>query len=98
MILGIQTDSCGRCVHYHNENDIAALQCAQCKQYYACFKCHDLMCDHTFVAMTTENSQPVMCGNCKTLLTYKQYQQYQCPFCQAAFNPRCASHKNIYFK
>lgn len=98
MILGIQTDSCGRCVHYHNENDIAALQCAQCKQYYACFKCHDLMCDHTFVAMTTENSQPVMCGNCKTLLTYKQYQQYQCPFCQAAFNPRCALHKDIYFQ
>ncbi|XCQ80726.1 CHY zinc finger protein [Snodgrassella alvi] len=98
MILGIKTDSCGRCIHYHNENDIAALQCARCKQYYACFKCHDLMCDHTFVAMTTENSQPVMCGNCKTLLTYKQYQQYQCPFCQASFNPRCASHKDIYFK
>ncbi|AHN28536.1 hypothetical protein SALWKB2_1154 [Snodgrassella alvi wkB2] len=56
------------------------------------------MCDHTFVAMTTENSQPVMCGNCKTLLTYKQYQQYQCPFCQASFNPRCALHKDIYFK
>lgn len=98
MILGIETDSYGRCVHYHNENDIAALQCGQCKQYYACFKCHDQMCDHQFVPMATANSKPVICGKCNSLLTYEQYQQYTCPFCQASFNPRCALHKNIYFK
>ncbi|MCO6506694.1 MAG: hypothetical protein J6571_05075 [Snodgrassella sp.] len=98
MILGIETDVCGRCTHYHNENDIAALQCNQCKQYYACFKCHDQMCDHRFVPMNTENSKPVMCGKCKNFLTYEQYQQYKCPFCLASFNPRCALHKNIYFK
>ncbi|WP_100140586.1 CHY zinc finger protein [Snodgrassella alvi] len=98
MILGIDTDSCGRCTHYHTEFDIAALQCAECRQYYACFKCHDQLCNHKFVAMPVQNSKPVMCGKCRHLLTYAQYQQHRCPFCQSAFNPRCGLHKDIYFK
>ncbi|MCO6504757.1 MAG: hypothetical protein J6568_04985 [Snodgrassella sp.] len=97
MIKGIKIDSCGRCQHYHNENDIAALQCGQCLQYYACYKCHDQLCDHTFVAMKTHKTKPIMCGQCKNCLTYSQYQQYQCPYCQANFNSRCGLHKNIYF-
>lgn len=98
MILGIDTDSCGRCLHYHNENDIAALLCDHCKKYYACFKCHDELCDHPFAPVCIRNTQPVMCGQCKNYLTYEQYQQHHCPFCQANFNPRCELHQYIYFR
>ncbi|MBX4134078.1 hypothetical protein JMI89_10630 [Frischella sp. Ac48] len=98
MIRGIQTDDSGRCIHYHNENDIVALQCGQCKQYFACYQCHDEICDHPFVAIQIHHTKPVMCGKCKACLTYEQYQHYKCPFCLAEFNPRCALHQDIYFK
>lgn len=98
MIKGIEIDSCGRCLHYHTDLDIVALQCGECKQYYACYQCHDQLCDHTFKAIDIRNSKPVMCGQCKNCLTYAQYQHYQCPFCQANFNPRCGLHKDIYFE
>lgn len=98
MILGIDLDSSGRCQHYHSEQDIAALQCGQCKQYYACFKCHDQLCDHSFVSADIKNTKPVMCGHCKKKLSYEQYQHYRCPYCQAFFNPRCKLHQDIYFK
>lgn len=40
-IHGIGLDKAGRCTHYHTQLDIAALLCAKCRKYYACYSCHD---------------------------------------------------------
>lgn len=49
-IHGIGLDKAGRCTHYHTQLDIAALLCAKCRKYYACYSCHDELEDHSFVA------------------------------------------------
>lgn len=36
-IHGIGLDKAGRCTHYHTQLDIAALLCAKCRKYYACY-------------------------------------------------------------
>ncbi len=96
-IHGIGLDEAGRCTHYHTELDIAALLCKKCGKYYACYECHDAIEDHTFVATDATDLYPVLCGNCKSLLTKTEYKQGACPKCSAPFNPRCARHGNIYF-
>ena len=45
-IHGIGLDKAGRCTHYHTQLDIAALLCAKCRKYYACYSCHDELEDH----------------------------------------------------
>lgn len=98
MIYGINTDKCGRCVHYHTKNDIVALECGRCHQFFACYQCHDQLRDHKFVPMPVKNTRPIQCGNCGYRLTIDQYQTYQCPQCGHEFNYKCSKHKNIYFK
>ena len=55
-IHGIGLDKAGRCTHYHTQLDIAALLCAKCRKYYACYSCHDELEDHPFVATTPEEA------------------------------------------
>ena len=98
QIYGVDLDEQGRCAHYHKNCDVVALKCARCRKYYACFSCHDEMEDHTFEATGTEEEFPVLCGNCRKLLTREQYGQGSCPYCGILFNPRCKLHKHIYFK
>lgn len=96
-IHGIEADQAGRCCHYHSENDIAGLKCAQCQQYFACYQCHDELMDHRFVPCDKEDT-PVICGICRKTLTFNQYKLGACPFCHHPFNPKCALHETIYFK
>ena len=49
-ILGLDLDEVGRCSHYHGSNDIVALKCGSCQAFYACYRCHDAICDHSFKA------------------------------------------------
>ena len=55
-IHGIGLDKAGRCTHYHTQLDIAALLCAKCRKYYACYSCHDELEDHSFMANNTGRS------------------------------------------
>ena len=96
-IHGIGLDKAGRCIHYHTEPDIAALLCAKCRKYYACYSCHDEMEDHLFAATQPEEAYPVLCGNCRRKLTHQEYKKGSCPYCHAGFNPKCSLHENIYF-
>ena len=58
-IHGIGLDKAGRCTHYHTQLDIAALLCAKCRKYYACYSCHDELEDHPFAPTTPEEAYPV---------------------------------------
>ncbi|ASG79525.1 CHY zinc finger protein [Lactiplantibacillus pentosus] len=97
QIDGLNIDRAGRCQHYHQATDIAALWCSQCQRYYACYHCHDALCTHRFVPASRQ-SLAVMCGNCRYRMTVAQYHTGACPNCQAAFNPRCKRHDTLYFK
>ncbi|TPR18116.1 CHY zinc finger protein [Apilactobacillus timberlakei] len=97
-IHGINLDSKGRCIHYHNKNDIVALMCQQCHQFYACYKCHNALNNHLFKAVSVKQLHNILCGNCQTLLNYDQYKMNYCPNCQHQFNAKCVFHHSIYFK
>ncbi len=97
IIEGLDIDEAGRCRHYHQSNDVAALKCGRCQRYFACYRCHDALTDHAFVPCDP-NDAPVMCGHCHHVLTRAQYERGRCPVCQHPFNPKCARHATIYFK
>ncbi|MGX7775790.1 CHY zinc finger protein [Streptococcus pluranimalium] len=94
---GIDIDENSRCRHYHTEQDIVALKCADCQPYYACYKCHDVLEDHTFKATSSDEPYPVICGACQSYLTFSAYKRGSCPQCDAVFNPNCQLHDHIYF-
>lgn len=100
-IYGLLVDDESRCIHYHSEKDVIALQCYACKHYYACYQCHNALEDHVFspypLALTQD--RPILCGVCKRLLTYATYKDVTaCPSCQSPFNPGCKQHHSYYFK
>lgn len=74
VIYGIGLDAAGRCQHYHLETDIAALWCRRCQRYYACYRCHDTLCQHTFVA-SAPTDLAVMCGACRYRMTVDRYHE-----------------------
>ncbi|PWJ45318.1 putative CHY-type Zn-finger protein [Limosilactobacillus mucosae] len=96
-IHGLDLDQAGRCRHYHLAVDVAALKCSRCQKYYACYRCHDALENHHFMACEREN-WPVLCGICGCLMQFAQYQQESCPRCGHDFNPGCRRHCRIYFK
>ncbi len=97
-IFGVGLDENGRCIHYHKICDVAALKCAKCGKYYACFECHDALEDHPFAATGTDEPHPVLCGNCHTRLTRDEYLSGSCPHCGITFNANCKRHYGIYFE
>lgn len=96
-IHGIDLDQDGRCMHYHTENDVVALACAQCHRYFACYQCHDAIMTHKF-APADPTAKSVMCGVCHQTMNYQDYSQNECPNCHHAFNPKCVRHQDIYFE
>lgn len=81
---GFLVDKQTRCIHYHSKLDIIALQCYDCKKYYACYRCHDSLENHLFEPYPSSliQDKPILCGVCLNLLTYKQYKEsLSCPFC-----------------
>ncbi|MFC4761197.1 CHY zinc finger protein [Fructobacillus durionis] len=96
-IYGIDIGPRGTCQHYHSELDVVALECAQCQRYYACYECHNRLADHDFAPWPKGDGKPVLCGVCQKKLSFSEYQQGQCIYCQTPFNPGCAKHCHIYF-
>lgn len=91
-----------QCAHYHSERDIIAIRHKCCGAYYACIACHEALAGHApqVWPRAERTTQAVLCGNCHTELTISEYlaSNNACPRCQAAFNPGCANHYQLYFE
>ena len=102
IIKGKVVDDETRCIHYHSELDVIAIKFKCCNTYYPCFYCHVEVTNHqTEVWMKEEfDTNAILCGVCKTELSIKGYKNcnYQCPNCNAAFNPKCVNHDYLYFE
>ena len=102
VIYGESVDSCGRCIHYHLEEDIVAHQCFKCKKYYACYKCHNSNEAHLFKPLPIQSLNTdamVLCGICHEKISYFNYKTYNfCPNCHHKFNPKCFLHSEYYFQ
>ncbi len=96
-----QTDNNARCAHYHQSNDIIAIQFYCCREFYACYDCHQALAGHCAQAWPQEefNHGAIFCGQCKGLISIEDYLNCgaSCPQCAAAFNPYCRKHWPLYF-
>lgn len=75
IIYGINLDSKGRCKHYHTKQDIVALKCGKCQDYFACYQCHNQLRNHPLESVSVKAASPVFCGNCRHFLTYTEYKK-----------------------
>lgn len=100
-VRGVDVDTETRCGHYHGQTDIIAIKMKCCGLYYACKDCHEALAGHAAAVWPQEewDEKAVLCGSCGAELTIRQYMQcdYQCPECNAPFNPRCRNHYHCYF-
>jgi uncharacterized CHY-type Zn-finger protein len=101
-LKGKVTDEQTRCVHYHSALDIIAVKMKCCNIYYPCIQCHNEEANHkTEVWPLNEfDTKAILCGVCKNELSINEYFNcnYTCPFCKAAFNPKCCNHNHLYFQ
>ena len=102
IIKGKPVDKQTRCEHYQSELDIIAIKFKCCNDYYPCFSCHAETTRHE--PQTWPQSEfdtlAILCGACQQEMSINQYinSHAACPFCQAAFNPRCENHYHLYFE
>ncbi|WP_173918340.1 CHY zinc finger protein [Halobacillus sp. Marseille-Q1614] len=99
-VNGVKADKQTRCAHYHTEIDVIAIKFYCCKEYYACYYCHEELADHPPSKWPEEQfeSKAILCGNCQTELTIQEYMSVsRCPSCHHSFNERCSLHYPLYF-
>lgn len=101
-VRGLSVDADTRCCHYDSKQDVVAFRFACCQIFFPCYKCHEATVDHTSQPLPSNRfgERAVLCGVCGGSLTAFDYLEadYQCPSCNADFNPGCQSHLKHYFK
>ena len=101
-VRGVEVGPETRCAHYHTDRDVIAIRFPCCDTYYPCFECHESETDHDPERWPrSQFGEPaVLCGVCGTELTIETYLgcDHHCPACDAAFNPGCANHYDLYFE
>jgi len=101
-VLGLDVLSDTRCAHYRSPRDIIAIKFRCCDRFYACYECHESMADHRAEPWPEAEfaERAILCGACGCLLTISEYLgcNSRCPECEAAFNPGCANHYELYFQ
>ena len=79
-----------------------ALRCACCEAYSPCHACHETTAGRPFEPWPAhrQHEPSVYCGACRQTLTAREYLASPdgCPHCEAAFNPGCAEHHELYFE
>ena len=101
-VKGKVVDRQSRCKHYHKDVDIIAIKFYCCQTYYPCHKCHEEEgCGNPQVwPKALFDEKTILCGHCGKELTINEYlhSAYQCPNCNAQFNPGCGLHRHYYFE
>ena len=101
-VHGLEVDRETRCAHYHSILDIVALRFVCCEKWYPCYECHAALADHPARPWPAARADEpaVLCGNCGYQLSANQYlaSHHKCPVCEAAFNPGCSNHRDLYFE
>jgi uncharacterized CHY-type Zn-finger protein len=100
IVHGVDVDANTRCAHYHSEKDVIAIKFHCCRQYYACFFCHQELAGHTAEKWPKPqwNEQAILCGNCSNEMTIATYLDAErCPNCDHLFNEGCRNHYHLYF-
>lgn len=109
LIKGILVDEDSRCKHWHSKLDVIALKFKCCPAvYYSCYSCHEETnpADHVvekYDLVADKNKNLVICGICKTEMTFDQYKNLEedgilkCYNCKSHFNPGCKYHYQAYF-
>jgi uncharacterized CHY-type Zn-finger protein/uncharacterized RDD family membrane protein YckC len=99
-VRGLEVDDSG-CTHWRSPLDIIAIKFKCCGEWYKCFECHRSLAGHEAIRwQQAQFDMPaVLCYSCKHQLTISEYIacDSQCPCCNAAFNPGCANHYDLYF-
>ncbi|KXJ87400.1 hypothetical protein Micbo1qcDRAFT_124458 [Microdochium bolleyi] len=103
VVHGVDTTAQTQCAHWHSARDIIAIRHACCGEYYACISCHEALASHAAAVWRRadwDTTKAVLCGSCRAQLTIAEYLACEstCPRCQAAFNPGCARHYDLYFE
>jgi N-acetyltransferase len=102
IVHGNLVDEQTRCIHYNTPKDIIAIKMKCCNAYYACITCHNEIANHQPVVWPLHefDTKVILCGGCKNELTISTYlnSNYTCPYCAAAFNPKCSNHNHLYFQ
>ena len=101
-VLGLDVDPETRCHHWASPLDVIALKFKCCATWYPCHDCHTACADHEPAVwpLAERDERAVLCGVCGHQLTITEYlgSGSRCPACQAAFNPGCALHYDLYFE
>ncbi|MGQ3413374.1 CHY zinc finger protein [Natrinema sp. LN54] len=101
-VYGVEVGPETRCAHYDTDRDVVAFKFDCCERYYPCFRCHEESTAHEAVPWPRGrfDEPSVLCGACGTELTVPDYRaaDYNCPACDAPFNPGCANHAELYFE
>lgn len=103
VVQGVNVTPIAQCAHWHSDRDVIAIKHKCCGQFYACISCHEALAGHEpQVWPRSERGVPavVLCGRCRWELSVEEYLGCgnACPGCQAAFNPGCALHYDLYFE
>ncbi|MHA3701243.1 CHY zinc finger protein [Jatrophihabitans sp. YIM 134969] len=100
-VFGRAVDAQTRCVHWHSDRDVVAIEFACCRRFFPCHACHEETADHpaTTWAVAERGHAAVLCGVCRSRLTIEEYLAGgdACPRCAAPFNPGCRLHHHLYF-
>lgn len=101
-VRGVDVGPETRCAHYASDRDVIAIRFPCCDEFYPCFECHEAVTDHEPERWPSErfDEPAVLCGVCGETLTIRTYLdcEHSCPSCDAAFNPGCANHYELYFE
>ncbi len=99
---GLGIDGETRCEHYHSSQDVIAIRFKCCDMFFACSACHQALSSHSPIRWSTAEwgASAILCGCCGEILTIGEYldSNFQCPICQAHFNPGCRNHYDHYFE
>jgi uncharacterized CHY-type Zn-finger protein len=101
-VFGVELDDETRCAHWRSPRDVVALKMRCCGDYYACRDCHDAVAGHPAALWPHAEWErnAVLCGVCGVEMSVTAYLacEDRCPACEAAFNPGCRLHRNLYFE